>query len=137
MKIVRKNVYYCEFCRKKGLSSGHMKHHEAHCTGNINRECGMCEEQPNYAKLVAKYNAQMKFHVTETSDDFDTYKTIVVDGKPNIADIETDCNECPICTFTVLRGCGLLDYQWDTNFDLKERIQDWWDAHKPSFDEGW
>ena len=135
MKIVRKNVYYCEFCKKKGLSSGHMKHHESHCTGNISRKCGMCDDQPDYAEIVAKYKSQMKSHTTETADDFDTYTTLVVDEKPTVDDIEADCNECPICTFTVIRLCGLFDWEWDTKFDLKARTQDWWDAHKPSFDE--
>ena len=137
MKTIKKTVYYCEFCKKTGLSSGHMKHHETHCTGNINRQCGMCGDQPNYIELVAKYKAQMKFHVTETSDDFDTYKSLIVDAKPNIDDIDTDCGECPICTFTVIRLCGLFDWEWDTKFDLKTRIQEWWADHKPPMAEQW
>ena len=137
MRIVKKNVYYCEFCKKKGLSSGHMKHHEAHCTGNINRVCGMCGDEPNYAKLVAKYKKQMEWHTTETADDFNTYHVIVIDKKPDIDEIDADCNECPICTFTVLRGCGLLDYQWDTKFDLKARIQEHWANQEPNYDEMW
>ena len=34
--------YYCDHCGKSGGSSGHMKNHEAGCTKNPQRHCGMC-----------------------------------------------------------------------------------------------
>ena len=44
MRIETKKVYYCEFCKKHGLSSGHMGKHERHCTGNPDRECRFCHD---------------------------------------------------------------------------------------------
>ena len=52
--MVRKQVwqYRCDFCGKRGLSGGHMKAHEKHCTANPERICRFhkhCEDpvQPN------------------------------------------------------------------------------------------
>ncbi len=136
MKIIRKNVYYCEFCKKKGLSSGHMKHHEQHCTGNIDRRCGMCESKPKYAPLIAKYKAQMESHSVTTSDDDNDYIEWVIDKKPDLDDIAEDCEFCPACILTVLRACGLCGHEWDMNFDLKARNQEWW-AEKRDEDCGY
>lgn len=33
--------YECDFCSKRGLSSGHMSTHEKRCTANPNRVCRM------------------------------------------------------------------------------------------------
>lgn len=35
--------YYCDFCRKSGCNSGHIRNHEKRCARNPNRECRMCE----------------------------------------------------------------------------------------------
>lgn len=42
MKTIIKKVYYCDFCKKHGLSSGSLKKHEKHCTNNPNRFCRIC-----------------------------------------------------------------------------------------------
>jgi hypothetical protein len=46
-------MFYCDFCKKRGQSSYHMKRHEAHCTGNPARVCGVCGAGPSMvANLV-------------------------------------------------------------------------------------
>lgn len=35
--------YYCDFCRKSGCNSGHIRNHEKRCVRNPSRECRMCE----------------------------------------------------------------------------------------------
>ena len=45
MKIITKKVYYCDFCKKHGLSSGHLQQHEKHCTNNPKRICGVCDRK--------------------------------------------------------------------------------------------
>jgi hypothetical protein len=40
-------MHYCEFCKKRGQSSYHIKRHEAHCTGNPARVCGVCGAGPS------------------------------------------------------------------------------------------
>jgi len=42
MKELLKKVYYCDFCKKKGMSKHHMSKHEMSCTMNPNRKCGLC-----------------------------------------------------------------------------------------------
>jgi len=41
MFIVKKSVFYCDFCRKYKLTSYAMKVHEKHCTMNPDRVCRM------------------------------------------------------------------------------------------------
>ena len=42
MKTLLKKVYYCDFCKKKGMSASAMSVHEKHCTLNPNRQCRLC-----------------------------------------------------------------------------------------------
>lgn len=39
MKRIQCWRYTCDFCGKKGYSSGHMRSHETHCTANPDRKC--------------------------------------------------------------------------------------------------
>lgn len=34
--------YYCDFCKKSGCHSGHMREHEKHCVRNPERKCRRC-----------------------------------------------------------------------------------------------
>jgi hypothetical protein len=43
MIVVKKNVYYCEYCKKRSLASFSMKRHEKRCTMNPKRQCGVCK----------------------------------------------------------------------------------------------
>ena len=52
MKVVKKNVYYCDYCNKKGLRS--LKAHEKHCTANPDRECRLCDN-PSVKEIIEKY----------------------------------------------------------------------------------
>lgn len=40
--MLLKKVYYCDFCKKKGMSAASMSKHEKHCTLNSNRQCRLC-----------------------------------------------------------------------------------------------
>ena len=42
MRVQLKKVYYCDFCKKKGMSAASMSKHEKHCTLNPSRQCGLC-----------------------------------------------------------------------------------------------
>lgn len=56
MKKILKWRYYCEFCKKSGMSSFHMQNHETSCTANPDRVCGLCRikgsSQKNLSALV-------------------------------------------------------------------------------------
>ena len=128
MKIVKKNVYYCEFCKKKGLSAGHMNAHENSCTGNLKRECRMCiDEQPDYPVLIGKYKSQMKMRTEVTEEQYvGKYITHTIEQKPSLDDIAEDCGGCPACVLTVLRACDLCGHEWEMGFDFKAWNQEWW-----------
>jgi hypothetical protein len=93
MKTIKKNVYYCEYCNKRGLSAGHMSKHEKSCTLNINRICRVCnllakeklELQPIINKHLALYIQ---------TDFLKTY---------NGQSILEDCDSCPACSLAVIR----------------------------------
>jgi hypothetical protein len=51
MKTVKKNVYYCEFCKKKSLSASVIHKHETYCTGNPDRLCRCCDRFENINDL--------------------------------------------------------------------------------------
>ncbi len=129
MKVVKKNVYYCDFCKKHGLSSGHMKEHEKHCTGNRNRHCAMCDDYAGvtYSELIAKYKAQMETKTCE--DEWDT-KWVEVIRKPKLEDIFDDCGGCPACVLTILRACGLCHPFWEMAFSWKAQKEQWWAARR-------
>jgi len=56
MKALRKMRYYCDHCNKSGGQANAMRKHEAGCTLNPLRRCGMCAwretEQPTMVLLI-------------------------------------------------------------------------------------
>jgi len=53
--------YYCDFCKKSGGSSYHMKKHESSCTKNPNRVCGMCAIVGKSQKTIRELTEAAKF----------------------------------------------------------------------------
>jgi len=124
MKIVKKNVYYCEFCKKKGLNKGIIANHELHCTGNINRKCRMCEkigiQQKNLSLLVEKYKNTYTIE-NFMSEGCNEIKVIWKASPVTIDDILDDVGDCPMCALSVLRLSGMNHYYFgeQLKFDFK------------------
>jgi hypothetical protein len=93
MKTVKKNVYYCEYCNKHGLSAGHMSRHEKSCTLNINRICRVCNLLDN-EKLELQPIIDKHLALYLQTDYLKPYN-----GQP----ILEDCNTCPACTLSIIR----------------------------------
>jgi hypothetical protein len=57
MRTKKVNRYYCDHCRKGGLSKHHMAKHELGCCRNPDRKCGMCRvaeiEQKPLSELIS------------------------------------------------------------------------------------
>ena len=124
MKIVKKNVYYCDFCKKKGLRS--LKKHEANCTGNPNRNCGICG-RTDISDLIQKYSNRYT-GMDGTADDNGEIKW--TNGAIKIEDIQDDVEGCPACTLAILRLCDLNHwYVRDAGlkFDFKSALEEWWE----------
>lgn len=131
MKRVKKNVYYCDFCKKKGLSKYHIKKHEKHCTGNLDRECRMCEEKYDYREIAKKYEAQAK-------EAYDYMCSNKLDDNPSckmeeITQIIIDEVEyCPACAWTLLKqlssfvNCSVCFFE----YNFIDRSKDWFEERK-------
>ena len=130
MKTVTKQVYYCDFCGKRGLSKGHMKTHELHCTLNPNRKCRLCDGH-DLNPLIEKYKNTYK--IVETSDVLDAPYTVThfewIDKPVTSEMILDDVDQCAMCALTIVRLSKLTEGYYDGafNYDHKKALDAWWD----------
>jgi hypothetical protein len=121
MKTIKKNVYYCDYCNKHGLSASSMSQHESGCTMNPQRECGLCELNPDIPELVEQF--KKRFIVREEKDT-DIWCTIIkVDwiNKPvTLVEIQESVDGCPNCTLAILRQTGMISGWFGIDFDFKK-----------------
>lgn len=131
MKTVKKNVYYCDFCKKKGLSAGHIATHEKHCTGNPERECRLCElgediilTKKERKILVNKANKLVNLFMKNDVkiDNFGT-RTYGADKqsqfKKKFKIIVLDFISCPACILSILREAK-KEVVWYADWDYKK-----------------
>jgi hypothetical protein len=94
MKIILKNRYYCDHCKKSTGTKPSMVKHEKGCTLRPDRECSMCalmgEVQLSMPELQAAYAKGFKA-------------------------LREACHNCPACTLATERQFG-IDRQWDEGF---------------------
>lgn len=132
MKIVKKNVYYCDFCKKKSLNS--LRKHEKHCTANPDRICRLCGKE-SIRDIIEKYAGM--FVIDFEYEDISQWMIL----KPRflkeftLNDIKND-TRCPTCTLTVFRCAGLTWGYFRNKFeyDYKAELKDWWEVeneHSP------
>jgi len=136
MKIVKKNVYYCGFCKKKGLSASHMYKHEKHCTANLDRQCDFCDR---LTKDVINLFWNSPGHTLEKIEgDFSligkiqqikiTGRYLSKDGnnrsRLTYKEIETlkGYFNCPICLLSFLRINKLNAFQWNWKKEALEEL---------------
>ncbi len=123
----KRNVYYCEYCKKHSLMP--LLKHEKSCTANPNRECGMCDNATgDVPELIEKYKKQTKVETQyEYNDICGTHEWDEVKEKPKLADIMDDVEGCPACTLAILRGCDLCGGMFDMKFDYKKERDAWFE----------
>lgn len=137
MKTIKKNVYYCDFCKKRSLRS--LKEHEKHCTGNPDRSCQLCDRPDGIRAIGDKFLAM--FEIIST-DAFIEYNS-VIDGTVKIKWIQEfqlidvineteqyDGVSCPNCILAVIRYAGLNRYYFKNRFkyDYKGQLESWWES---------
>lgn len=135
MKVVKKNVYYCDFCKKKGLRS--LKTHEKHCTGNPDRVCRLCDGA-SIKPIIEKYKKYFTIKETErvevnegfvwTTETFIDIK-VVYHKEFTLKDIVKELEyECPNCILAIIRCLGLNRYYFEKKFkfNYKEELGEWW-----------
>jgi hypothetical protein len=130
MKIKQVKQYICDFCGKKGLSSGHMKRHETHCTKNPDRKCRMCGILGNTQQPISHLMAVLPDPAEYAYEDelgWEGYRTELFDAVnaviPKLRDATSDC---PMCIMAALRQRG-IPVKGVTSFDYKKEVAGAWD----------
>jgi len=123
VKCIIKKVYYCDFCKKKGLRKDAIENHENHCTVNPNRDCGLCNNNIGvyrYPGEVATFKDERFIGVTAAS-----YLLI-------LSDIRLKTNNCPACILASIRELrarldktGVWFYIGQPEFDYAKESQKW------------
>jgi len=119
--MTRKQVwqYRCDFCGKRGYSSGHMKSHEKSCTANPDRECRM------HLKLMG---AKQDRTARELSG-------LLAMGKPmyGMSELREASDNCPVCILAAIRQSNIQKWDGDPEspgidlkFDFKAEMKEAW-----------
>ncbi len=101
-----KTVYYCQFCKRHGLSRYAMEGHERRCTLNPDRAC--------------RWGGA---HEPDTARWADVIRSRSPLTKDDIAWLRNETDGCPPCMLAALRQSGLADFHYDT--ETSERIFDY------------
>lgn len=122
--------WFCDHCGKGSGSASYMKRHEAGCTANPNRACGLCRE----ADLLQQPTADL----------------IVALGPGDKAGLDAlrDLAEgCPACILTAIRQSGLqcpavyddtgamISEGFNVDFQFKVELKQWWDQRNQDSNE--
>lgn len=141
MKTVKKNVYYCDHCKKRSLSCGHMRTHEAHCTANPNRVCRLCGMR-NIKAIIDAFRA--RFWLTENpwldSEHMNNepWPSHIVHwaGEPvTLNEVMEAVDGCPNCTLAILRQVGFNKHYFGFEaFQYKDKLAQWHKDNAPEPD---
>lgn len=120
MKIVKKNVYYCDFCKKRSLSASAMKKHEKRCTANPDRECRMCA-----GSVIKDEIEPLKARFTIIENGETGERTVKWTGEPvTLEQVREIADDCPVCTFALLRQTKLNYSCFGFQFDFKKELSE-------------
>lgn len=130
MKVKKKNVYYCDFCKKKSLRS--LKEHEKHCTANPDRECRLCENR-SVKEIIDKYRKFFYVRTVRKPSSLAGFSCgniqVVYKKKFTLEEIKNELDyTCPNCILAIIRCLGLNRYYFDKKFefDYKKALDEWW-----------
>jgi len=128
MKTIKRNVYYCEYCGKHGLSAGAMAKHEKHCTANPDRECRLCGNTEGYKDKIKEITSRYKLIEEETDliPGFISIKVEWIGEKVTLGEINDIANGCPNCMLSIIRLSGLSAGWHDLDFDYKGSLEEYW-----------
>ena len=136
MRKEKKWMFYCDFCKKKGMSGSHISIHEKHCTANPDRDCRLCGrtgfrmyKRAGIREIIDKYRKYFYTRKIKPRHPFDADDVQVVYRKKfTLQEIMDEVDECPNCIFTIIRCLGLNRYYFKKKFDYdyKEALKDWW-----------
>lgn len=97
MRTIKKNVFYCDHCRKHGLSRAAMEKHERHCTLNPGRTC--------------RWVIDGEYHSFEDAFDLARIVNAIREAVPlnetTIDWLRIVTTGCPACMLAALRQSGV------------------------------
>lgn len=120
MKTIMRPRYYCEFCTKSSGSAPHIKRHEAGCTLNPNRVCGLCREMGNDQPAMGNLLEVLR-GFTPIEEDASA-KRWVAERLPKLREV---ANKCPACIMAALRQTG-IPVPLAEGFDYAKEHAEWW-----------
>lgn len=122
MKIIKKNVYYCDFCNKKSLSS--LKRHEKKCTGNPNRECNLCKDSEGKKLHLVIKELLKRFKIIEIFEEENISEQVKWIGKKiTVEEIFEKADNCPNCILNIIRCVGLNRYYFNDEYKYNYMIE--------------
>lgn len=126
MRQVKRWRYYCDHCRKAGGSKGHMVSHEAGCTANPARVCGVCNLAAFDAAPLSELIDFVRSRATWISHDpeGDSYHGTI--DAAALQELRTLAGDCPVCMFAGLRQSKVFPAGDLPKFDLKAEMRAVW-----------
>ena len=130
MKVRRVNRYYCDFCKKAGCSSGHMKAHESWCTANPNRTCRMCTLIGEKQRPLADLKALMPMEYAQPKEFSLDWVDMHADARAAaLIALREAANDCPVCILAALRQQGVMGDGFDFKAEMAEAMKTLNEAH--------
>lgn len=140
MRAVKRWRYYCDHCKKSGMSRFHMGNHEKSCTMNPARECKLCvwlsggspttlpellAVLPDPAQFVIKHPPEnLGFGLGDIpgydSTDDDAMRLAAHAVLPKLREMTENC---PVCILAALRQKGIpVPVVTDFNFTSEMKL---------------
>ena len=117
MNVKTKAVYYCDHCRKHGLSRHSMERHEQGCTMNPARACGW--QTGGCTSDIGSLAVQMKERAISRDGGSPTFV------KDDIDWLHDEVEGCPACMLSALRQSGIeihYDHAAVRIFDYDDQV---------------
>ncbi len=126
MKTIKKNVYYCDYCKKRGLSASAMSVHEKHCTANPNRKCRLCNNNLDIIPFMRELGHRFELLITEDEYGISTHEVHWIGTPITLQEVLEFTDGCPNCTLAILRQTKLNYSVFGFKYDFKKEMAAYW-----------
>lgn len=129
MRVLIKKVYYCDHCKRHGLSRAAMEKHERYCTLNPERVC-------RWVLMAYPPRSHGRTHTFRKG--LPRWLRLRAPlTKADIDELRERVNECPACMLAALRQSG-VEYHYDyTNGGLLFNYEDEVEEYRKAEREFW